>query len=113
MPKAEALSSKPRRDVFQDENTEAMTASLQFATLKGCAAAGGSANKGLKIVERIERWAIYGRRTPIECSFWPLVIGRAIDALSQPHTRQSLRSRFNGLLSGDPYPYVSRPASRG
>jgi hypothetical protein len=34
MPKADALSSKPRREVFQDENTEAMTASLQFATPK-------------------------------------------------------------------------------
>jgi hypothetical protein len=59
MPKADALSNKPRREVFQDENTEAMTASLQFATLKGCAAAGGSANKGLKIFERTFLRSLY------------------------------------------------------
>jgi hypothetical protein len=39
MPKADALSNKPRREVFQDENTEAMTAFLQFAMIEGCAPA--------------------------------------------------------------------------
>jgi hypothetical protein len=66
MPKADTLSNRPRRDVFQDENTEAMTASLQFATLKGCAAARGSANKGLKIFVRTLLRSLYvgdGRKT--------------------------------------------------
>jgi hypothetical protein len=65
MPKVDTLSNKPRRDVFQDENTEAMTAS-QFATLKGCAAARGSANKGLKIFVRTLLRSLYvggGRKT--------------------------------------------------
>src|SRR5450631_559037 len=48
-------TSKPRREVFQDESTEAMTASLRSATLKGCAAASRSANKGLKIFVRTRR----------------------------------------------------------
>jgi hypothetical protein len=50
--KAEAVSNKPRHEIFRDESAEAIIAFLRSATLKGCAATGGSANKGLKIVVR-------------------------------------------------------------
>jgi hypothetical protein len=36
-PRADALSNKLRREAFQDEIAEIMTASLRFAVIEGCA----------------------------------------------------------------------------
>jgi hypothetical protein len=52
MPKAEALTSKLRREAFQDEIAVVMTASLRSAVIKGCMPAVAYANKGLKIFEK-------------------------------------------------------------
>jgi len=39
MSKADALSSKLRREAFQDESAEVMAVSLRSATIEGCAPA--------------------------------------------------------------------------
>ena len=52
MPKAEPLTSKLRREAFQDEIAVVMTASLRSAVIKGCMPAVAYANKGLKIFEK-------------------------------------------------------------
>jgi hypothetical protein len=52
MPKAEPLTSKLRREAFQDEIAVVMTASLRSAVIKGCMPAVAYANRGLKIFEK-------------------------------------------------------------
>jgi hypothetical protein len=52
MPKAEPLTSKLRREAFQDEIAVVMTASLRSAVINGCMPAVAYANRGLKIFEK-------------------------------------------------------------
>jgi hypothetical protein len=58
-PKAEALSSNPRREAFQDDLTEVMAASLRSGVIEGCPRAPAQANKALKIFERVGFTLLY------------------------------------------------------
>jgi hypothetical protein len=69
MPRADALSSRPRREVFKDEIAKVvMTAFLRSATIEGCASAAAQANKGLKMFVKGKRGALFAVSQSLTCA---------------------------------------------
>jgi hypothetical protein len=66
-PRADALSSRLRREVFKDVARVVITAFLRSAAIERCAPAAAQANKGLKMFVKAERGALFTGAQSLTC----------------------------------------------